>query len=77
MWPGRARSAGLRRRIDRRQHGRGAIGGRDAGRGPMLRLDRHAERRCRIASVFCDTISGISSSSSRSGVIDRQISPRP
>ena len=27
--------------------------------------------------VFCDTISGISSSSSRSGVIDRQISPRP
>ena len=77
MWPGRARSAGLRRRIDRRQHRRRAIA-RPRCRwssGPSLRSARRT--RCRTASVFCDTISGISSSSSRSGVIDRQISPRP
>ena len=49
MWPGRARSARPGPRIDRRQHCRGAIAGRDAGAGARLRLDRHRERGRRSA----------------------------
>ena len=44
-WPGRSRSCGRRVRIDRRQHRRRAIGGRDAGAGLAARVDGHAHRR--------------------------------
>ena len=84
--PGRARSGNMcpgaqvarpRGRIDRRQHRGRAVGGGDAG-ARAFAWPRSARRtRFRTASVFSLTISGISSSSSRSGVIDRQIRPRP
>ena len=43
MWPGRARSDGRVAGSMAVEHGRRAIGGRNAGRRPALRLDRHAE----------------------------------
>ena len=42
-----------------------------------LRLDRHAERGVEPRRVLSSTISGMSSSSSRSSVIGMQIRPRP
>ena len=76
-WPGRARSRGVAPRIDRDAHRRAR--------------DRPPRRRCDVpcfASIdthiavsrrdeLSPTSSGISSSSSRSGVIARQTSPRP
>ena len=44
MWPGRARSAGVGRRVDQRVHGRAAVGGGDAGRRAVLGVDRDRER---------------------------------
>ena len=66
---------GLRRGVDRGEHGRRAVGGGDAG-GRAPAWPRSARRtRCRTARVFCSswTISGMRSSSSRSPVMGRQI----
>ena len=49
---------------------------RNAGRRASLRFDGNAERGLK-RDVFCATISGTSSSSSRSGSIDRHTRPRP
>ena len=76
IWPGRARSDG---RVA------GAIAAstvvaRSAAEMPVLvRPFASIETQNAVSNreLFCDTIGGISSSSSRSDVIDRQISPRP
>ena len=76
MWPGRARSDGPRRRIDR---GR-TVAARSPAEMPVLVVPLASidtQNAVSNRELFCDTISGISSSSSRSGVIDRQIRPRP
>ncbi len=75
MWPGPREIGRTRRRIDRGQHRGRAIARRDAGRRAALRLDRHAERRAERRAVLRAPSSGISSSSSRSPVIGRQIEP--
>src|SRR5215831_7567212 len=76
MWPGRARSDGR-------------VAGSSATRTVAARsLAEMPVLVCPLASIdtqnavsnrelFCDTISGISSSSRRSGVIERQMRPRP
>ena len=76
--PGRARSRGLRRRVDRRVHG----ARRD--RPPRCRcvvaavaVDGHAERRVEARRVVRAPSAASRSSSSRSAVIARQIRPRP
>ncbi len=51
---GPRRSARSGRRIDRRQHGCGAIGRRNAGRRAAPRFDRHAERGVESRAVLRD-----------------------
>ena len=64
--------------VDRGEDGGRAIGRRDAGGGAAPRLDADAERGVERRGVALGgTCSGISSSSSRSGVIGMQIRPRP
>ncbi len=76
MWPGRARSAG---RVAGSMAAR-TVAARSLAEMPVV-VDAFASIGTQNAvskrELFCDTISGISSSSSRSGVIDRQIRPRP
>ena len=78
MWPGPRQ---IRRPASPDRSPSSTVAARSAAEMPVRRAaaaPRSARRTpSRTASVFCDTISGISSSSSRSGVIDRQIRPRP
>ena len=76
MWPGRARSDGL----VAGSMAVSAVIARSAAEMPVVVrpfASIGTQKAVSNREVFCETISGISSSSSRSGVIDRQINPRP
>ncbi len=76
MCPGRARSDGL----VAGSMAASTVAARSAAEMPVVVrpfASIGAQKAVSKRDVFCDTISGISSSSSRSGVIDRQIRPRP
>ena len=75
--PGRSRSCGLVLGCHGSEDGRRTIRGRDAGRA-SCRARRWARTSpSRARDEFAETASGISSASSRSGVIARHTRPRP
>ena len=74
MWPGRARSDG---RVAGSMAAR-TVSARSLAEIPVLVVpfaSIDTQNAVSNRELFCDTISGISSSSRRSGVIDRQIEP--
>ncbi len=76
MWPGRIRSPGF----VAGSIAACTVAARSAAEMPVVvrpRASIDTQNAVSKRELLCDTISGISSSSSRSGVIDRQISPRP
>ena len=76
MWPGRARSLGC----VAGSIAASTVAARSAAEMPVVVRSFASigtQKAVSNRELFLDTMSGISSSSSRSGVIDRQISPRP
>ena len=76
MWPGRARSDG---RVAGLIAARTVVA-RSLAEIPVLVVPLASidtQNAVSNRELFCDTINGISSSSRRSGVMDRQTSPRP
>jgi hypothetical protein len=76
MWPGRAKSVGC----VAGSIAASTVAARSAAEMPVVVFalaSIDTQNAVSNRELFCDTINGISSSSRRSGVIDRQMRPRP